>query len=645
MGTVHQGISAATMGAPAAGRRRTIGRAGRWLAVAGAVCLLAGTAAAAPSDDVAAPLGAAEGLVVASVNAGTSHTCGVRADGAVACWGDDGEGQASPPAGTFTQVSAGDFHTCGLHADGTVACWGFNVHNQASPPAGTFTQVSAGSGYTCGLRADGAVACWGYNRDGQASPPAGTFTQVSAGGSHTCGVGADGAVACWGYDAHGRASPPAGTFTQVSAGGSHTCGLRSDGAVACWGNDGDGQSNPAAGTFTQVSAGGSHTCGLRSDGAVACWGNDGDGQSNPAVTSAAPPHPELGAPYAHQFTTTHMRPGPVFAVTAGTLPDGMGLSGAGLLTGPVAEGGSFPLTVCASNGLAPDACQSFTLVVEQVQPAMATTASAGGMVGTPVRATSVVSGGSAPTGTVTFRLFSDAGCSTEVFSSTVPLVEGTATSEWATPGAPGTYEWTATYSGDGANLPATSGCGGPGQSVVITAFQAPPPTSTLSGDVVGPVTVASGESVLLSGARVVGPVTVQPGGALTVVGSTVSGGIFANAPTFFSLCGADVSRDRASGVALSVMGAPVAVRVGDPGAGCAGNRLAGHAVVSSNLAVSFRSNTVTSNATLDGNGPGATVAGGNTVWGMLSCTGNDPAPVNGGDPNTAAARLGQCATL
>ena len=43
--------------------------------------------------------GRAEGEF-ASVSAGGAHTCGVRLDGSVACWGDDGFGKSTPPEGT-----------------------------------------------------------------------------------------------------------------------------------------------------------------------------------------------------------------------------------------------------------------------------------------------------------------------------------------------------------------------------------------------------------------------------------------------------------------------------------------------------------------------------------------------------------------
>ena len=39
-----------------------------------------------------------------AVSAGHSHTCGIKADGAVACWGLDGNDQASPPSGNFSQT-------------------------------------------------------------------------------------------------------------------------------------------------------------------------------------------------------------------------------------------------------------------------------------------------------------------------------------------------------------------------------------------------------------------------------------------------------------------------------------------------------------------------------------------------------------
>ncbi|HET7720736.1 MAG TPA: hypothetical protein VFK43_12260, partial [Acidimicrobiales bacterium] len=511
-------------------------------------------------------------------------------------------------------------------------------------PAGTFTQVSAGVGsHTCGVRSGGTVACWGYNGHGEAAPPVGAFTHVSAGYFHTCGLRSDGTLACWGDNSESQATPPPGTFTQVDAGNFHTCGLRADGTVACWGR-GQAIAAPPAGTFTQLSAGGAHTCGVRPDATVACWGNNDHGQANPYPVSFPPAGAGVGSPYSHQFAITYESPAPTFTLTAGSLPAGLQLSNAGLLSGTTTAAGAFPGTVCAGNDLAPLACERFTVTVAKASPSLVIQVSPGNLVGAPVRNVATLTGGFSPTGTVTFRLFSDAACTTQVFSSTQPLAGPTAVSDWFTPAAAGTYRWTAVYNGDANNNAATSSCGAPNGLVTMAPFQGPTPTATLSGDVAGPLTVNAGQSVVITDARVAGPITVNRGGALTVVDSQIRGAITADGPAFLSLCGAQVSGP-APAAALIVTHATVPIRLGDPAAGCAGNRFAGQVHVASNLAVTFGANTVSHNATLDANGPGRTVIKANTVLGTLGCMGNTPAPTSAGQPNTAGAKTGQCGSL
>lgn len=284
-----------------------------------------------------------------------------------------------------------------------------------------------------------------------------------------------------------------------------------------------------------------------------------------------------------------------------------------------------------------------TLEVTRASPTITTQASPGGLLGAPVRDVATLSGTTTPTGTVTFRLFSDATCTTQVFTSTKPIGGTTATSDWFTPGAAGTYRWTAVYSGDAANNPATSPCNAPNESVTIAPFQAPPCTRTLTGDVVGPITVRSGESVCITAARVVGPVTVNPGGALTVADSQISGGVVATSPSFFSLCGSQVSGPSPA-TALSVTDAGVPIRIGDLATGCAGNRFAGTVAVNGNFAVTFGSNIVSHNTVINDNGPGNTVIKANTFFSTLSCSGNNPPPTNAGQPNTGT-KTGQCGAL
>jgi alpha-tubulin suppressor-like RCC1 family protein len=211
-----------------------------------------------------------------SISAGYNHTCLLRKDGSVDCWGINFDGESTPPSGSFIQISAGSSHNCGIRTDGSVACWGRNnFYGQSTPPSGSFTQLSVGSLHSCGIHTNGTVECWGYNKYGASTPPSDHFTQISASasGHYTCGIRIDGTVACWGDDKYGQSSPPSGRFSQVSAGKyDHTCGIRTDGSVDCWGNDKDGQSSPLSGHFTQISLGWHYTCGIRTDGRVACWG-------------------------------------------------------------------------------------------------------------------------------------------------------------------------------------------------------------------------------------------------------------------------------------------------------------------------------------------------------------------------------------
>ena len=216
-----------------------------------------------------------------AINAGHSHNCGLRADDTITCWGRNDDGQADAPAGAFKTVSASGSHNCGLRADDTITCWGNNVHRQADAPAGAFKTVSASGKHNCGLRADDTITCWGgENRYGQTDAPAGAFKAVSAGGDHNCGLRADDTITCWGRDDYGETDAPAGAFKAVSAGGEHNCGLRADDTITCWGNNSDGRLDAPTGAFKAVSASGSHNCGLRADDTITCWGNNWAGQND-----------------------------------------------------------------------------------------------------------------------------------------------------------------------------------------------------------------------------------------------------------------------------------------------------------------------------------------------------------------------------
>jgi len=113
-----------------------------------------------------------------------------------------------------------------------------------------------------------------------------------------------------------------------------------------------------------------------------------------------------------------------------------------------------------------------SVVVTKASPAVATTASASVAAGGSISDSAALSGGTGPTGTITFTLFGpdNASCTgTPIFTSTEP-VSGNANygSGNFTAAAAGTYRFIAAYSGDANNSAAITACGDAGESVVVT---------------------------------------------------------------------------------------------------------------------------------------------------------------------------------
>ena len=249
-----------------------------------------------------------------AVSAGGHHTCAIRGDRAIVCWGLNDDGQTDAPAGSFTAVSAGAAHACALRTGGAIVCWGSDAHGQATAPAGfNFTAVSAGRDNSCAIREHATIECWGSNAHGLNDAPSGNFTAVSVGAAHACAIGSyvglpSGAIVrCWGSDAHGQATAPAGfNFTAVSVGNAHACAtraVRGGRILECWGANDKGQTDVPIGgasaaysegaAYIAVSAGFEHTCALdiatpHSSPIALCWGSNDEGQSNRPYSLAVP---------------------------------------------------------------------------------------------------------------------------------------------------------------------------------------------------------------------------------------------------------------------------------------------------------------------------------------------------------------------
>jgi alpha-tubulin suppressor-like RCC1 family protein len=289
--------------------------------------------------------------IVISVSSGYEHTCALMSDRSLWCWGRNSEGQLGSGSSRnycggwwpncnknptkimddVVQFSAGAYHTCAVKTDGSLWCWGYNNWGQIGDGSFSYrniptlimssgvSSVAAGVEHTCAVKQDGALWCWGRNFEGQLGldPSVTSFTttpqqilpggviRVVTGGYHTCAVMDNLTLWCWGANWEGQLGNDSwsSTYTpsQVMAGGfplyvssaaageRHTCAVDTGGNLLCWGNNwfgqvGDGttshKNSPVliASGFLYVSAGWRHTCAVKQDGSLWCWGRNMEGQ-------------------------------------------------------------------------------------------------------------------------------------------------------------------------------------------------------------------------------------------------------------------------------------------------------------------------------------------------------------------------------
>jgi alpha-tubulin suppressor-like RCC1 family protein len=239
-----------------------------------------------------------EPLCVMRISAGIAHTCAIRDNRRVWCWGDGQEGE----------LGTGDTESSNVPVESQMA---------------DAVEVVAGFRFSCARGADWVVSCWGYGEGGSLGngsresatapqpitlPAPLIMVQIDAGRSHVCARDAVGVLLCWGPNEFGQlgADPSgmdssdvpvevgglAGTI-DVATGNEHTCAVKEDGSVWCWGSNGNGRLGVGDTELIsthepmqvvgitdalEVVTGGAHACARLRDGAVWCWGSDRFGQ-------------------------------------------------------------------------------------------------------------------------------------------------------------------------------------------------------------------------------------------------------------------------------------------------------------------------------------------------------------------------------
>ena len=203
-------------------------------------------------------------------------------------WGNNGDGQLTPPAGlsNLVAIAAGYFHSLALKSDGTVTGWGNSFYATPPPGLSNVTAIAAGLFHSLALKSDGTIVGWGDGSFGRLPPPAGlnNVAAIAAGYEHSLALKSDGTVVAWGDNTYGQTNVPPGLngVVAVAAGFFHSVALKSDGTVVAWGDNTYNQTNVPAGLSNVVAicAGYYHSLALKNDGNLAGWGYNGYGEAS-----------------------------------------------------------------------------------------------------------------------------------------------------------------------------------------------------------------------------------------------------------------------------------------------------------------------------------------------------------------------------
>lgn len=262
--------------------------------------------------------GVPTGLAI-DIAAGNDHTCAIRSDGAIFCWGANGSLQCGSStaselhlptelllADDAVQLGLGEVHSCARMTTGEVLCWGsgggadqrlgYDERTTTATPmpvvglTANAVDLAVGWWYSCVALEDDTVRCWGQNASGELGSccteqptsivvPGVSSAAVAAGNGPACAIRTDGVLICWGYN------PTTGRLgTGVTETTAAPMPVR--------------RSDMDFGSITQVDSGGltllgtadsgfgGHICAL-SDGRLYCWGRNDEGQVGNGGTSAS----------------------------------------------------------------------------------------------------------------------------------------------------------------------------------------------------------------------------------------------------------------------------------------------------------------------------------------------------------------------
>ena len=232
---------------------------------------------------------------VAELTAAGSRICAAMKDGAVRCWGREGDRAELVPTlvpdlHDAASVCVSGAAVCALTRGGAVTCSDGSRYEAA-------TGLACDGDRRC-LVAEGHVRC---GVGAALTDVAGTDGAVALamGGGTTCATFADGSAKCWGSGKRGqlgngrfedRDAPDAvlaSGIRSICVGGEHACAVLRDETAVCFGANDDGELGtgdlapsavpkavPSVDIATHIACGVHHTCARMGDSTVHCWGKN-----------------------------------------------------------------------------------------------------------------------------------------------------------------------------------------------------------------------------------------------------------------------------------------------------------------------------------------------------------------------------------
>ncbi|HMF98824.1 MAG TPA: putative Ig domain-containing protein, partial [Vicinamibacterales bacterium] len=260
----------------------------------------------------------------------------------------------SAPSTAFTVGVAGTFN---ITTAASPAVTSITLSSGTLPTGVTFTDNANGTAKLAGTPAAGSAGTYPltFTATNGGAPVSQSFTlSVQRGASITSASSVTFTVGI------------AGSFTVTSA-GSPTPALSSSALPAGLFFTDHGDGTATLGGTPQPGTGGPHTLTFTATNGVGAPGtqsftlnvNEVGGFTSPNTATFT-----LGVAGTFLVTTSSF-PAPTISVTSGTLPPGLTLSPAGLLSGTPTQSGSFPVTLTASNGTLPNPTQNLTIVVNE----------------------------------------------------------------------------------------------------------------------------------------------------------------------------------------------------------------------------------------------------------------------------------------